>query len=214
MLSPYKAQTEVEDPDITDKLEELKYNNRIIETSYSPYTTNVRVVPKSRGPAKILEFSKDSAILSYLLSLSEKQLEELQVTSDAITERKKELEKVLVSEEDEQMYAEMIDKTNKEQKVLEEEDRKQKQNMQTKEKEEVGKISRIRERDRSRKIPTGKPIIQEGVNMKITTPADRITVTNIQILNPKMERIWEHIQRRRRPKAGTSGRRTLTDQNQ
>ena len=55
---PNKAQTEIEDPDITDKLEELKHNNRIIETSYSPYTTNVRVVPKSRGPAKTLEFSK------------------------------------------------------------------------------------------------------------------------------------------------------------
>ena len=107
---PNKAQTEIEDLDITDKLEELKHNNRIIETSYSPYTTNLRVVPKSK-PAKTLEFSKDSAILSYLLSLSEKQLDEIQATSDAITEKKLELEKVLISEEEEQMYAEMIDKT-------------------------------------------------------------------------------------------------------
>ena len=69
--APSKTLTDVEEPDITEKFEELKFANRLIETSYSPYTTNARVVPKSRGPAKTLEFSKESAILSYLLSLSE-----------------------------------------------------------------------------------------------------------------------------------------------
>ena len=64
--APNKTLTEVEEPDITEKLEELKFAKRMIKTSYSPYTTNARVVPKSREPAKTLEFSKDSAILSYL----------------------------------------------------------------------------------------------------------------------------------------------------
>ena len=66
-----------------------------------------------------MKFSKDSAILSYLLSLSEKQLDEIQQTSDAIGESKKELEKVLVSQEDEEMYAEMEKQTNKELEDLE-----------------------------------------------------------------------------------------------
>ena len=112
--APSKTLTDVEEPDITEKFEELEFARRMIKTSYSPYTTSARVVPKSRGPAKTLEFSKDSAILNYLLSLSEKQLDEIQQTSDAIGESKKELEKVLVSQEDEEMYAEMIQRTKKE----------------------------------------------------------------------------------------------------
>ena len=105
-----KNLTDVEEPDINEKFEELEFASRLIKTSYSQYTTNARVVPKSRGPARTLEFSKDSAILHYLLSLSQKQLNEIQQTSDAIGEAKKELEKVLVSKEDEDMYAEMVKK--------------------------------------------------------------------------------------------------------
>ena len=111
--APPKALTDVENPDISEKLEELEAAGRLIKTSYSPYTTSARVVPKSRGPAKTLEFSKDSAILSYLLSLSGKQLDQIQQASDAMGEAKKELEKVLVSPEDENLYAEMIKRTNK-----------------------------------------------------------------------------------------------------
>ena len=183
---PNKAQTEIEDLDITDKLEELKHNNRLIETSYSPYTTNVRVVPKSK-PAKTLQFSKDSKILDYLLSLSEQQLDEIQETSDAITEKKLELEKVLVSEEDEQMYADMIEKTKREQAEIEELERQQKLNMP----EEAVTINRIRRKDQSRKIPMGKPTIQERGTIKITTPATKLIVTDIQ--NPdNTEKIWEN----------------------
>ena len=76
----------------------------MIKTSYNPYTTNARVVPKSRGPARTLEFAKDSVILKYLLSLSHKQLDELHQTSNKIGEAKKTLEKVLVSEEEEKIY--------------------------------------------------------------------------------------------------------------
>ena len=68
--APPKNLTEVEEPDITDKYDELVAADRLIKTSYNPYTTNARVVPKSRGPARTLEFSKDSVILKYLLSLS------------------------------------------------------------------------------------------------------------------------------------------------
>ena len=85
--APSKTRMDVEEPDITEKFEELKFSKRLTKTSY--------------------QFSKDSAILNYLLSLSEKQLDEIQQTSDAIGESKKELEKVLVSQEDEEMYEEM-----------------------------------------------------------------------------------------------------------
>ena len=196
---PNKALTEVEDPDITDKLEELRANNRMIETSYSPYTTNARVVPKSRGPEKTLEFSKDSAILSYLLSLSEKQLDEIQQTSDALGERKKELEKDLVSEEDKEMYAEMIKQTNKELEELEEEKTRQRQDMSAEQgtQAELGeKVSRIRQRDKSRKIALGKPAkrdqrtSQGEENMEVITPTARIIITNIQGPKPKTERVW------------------------
>ena len=98
--APPKNLTSVPDPDITEQFEELCAHDRMVITSASPYTTNARVVAKSRGPAKTLEFSKDSVILNYFLSLSDKQLDELQKTSDKIDEAKKTLEKVLVSEEE------------------------------------------------------------------------------------------------------------------
>ena len=128
--APPKSSTDVEDADISEKLEELEAAGRIIKTSYSPYTTSARVVPKPRQ-AKTLEFSKDSAILSYLLSLSGKQLDQVQQASDAMGEAKKELEKVLISQEDENMYAQMIERTNKEL----EEDKKKKGTIHQKKKQ-------------------------------------------------------------------------------
>ena len=91
--APPKNLTEVEEPDITDKYDELLAADRLVKTSYNPYTTNARVVPKSRGPARTSEFSKDSVILKYLLSLSHKQLDEIQQASDKIGEAKKTLKK-------------------------------------------------------------------------------------------------------------------------
>ena len=102
------------------------------------------MVPKSRGPAKTLEFSKDSAILSYLLSLSGKQLDQVQQASDALGEAKVELEKVLISQEDENMYAEMIKRTDKELKDNKKEETEQ-------ENEVKDKVSRIRRRDQGEK---------------------------------------------------------------
>ena len=142
--APPKSLTDVEDADISEKLEELEVSGRMIKTSYSPYTTSARVVPKSRGPAKTLEFSKDSAILSYLLSLSGKQLDQVQQASDALGEAKVELEKVLISQEDENMYAEMIKRTEKELKDNKKEETEQ-------ENEVKDKVSRIRRRDQGKK---------------------------------------------------------------
>ena len=130
--APPKSSTDVEDADISEKLEELEAAGRIIKTSYSPYTTSARVVPKPRQ-AKTLEFSKDSAILSYLLSLSGKQLDQVQQASDAMGEAKKELEKVLISQEDENMYAQMIERTNKE---LEDDKKKQRNHTPEEEKKQ------------------------------------------------------------------------------
>ena len=53
--APSKTLTEFEEPDITEKLKELKSASRLIETSYSPYTTNARVVPKSTWTSKNIE---------------------------------------------------------------------------------------------------------------------------------------------------------------
>ena len=186
--APPKALTDVENPDISEKLEELEAAGRLIKTSYSPYTTSARVVPKSRGPAKTLEFSKDSAILSYLLSLSGKQLDQIQQASDAMGEAKKELEKVLVSQEDENLYAEMIKRTNKEL-----EDDKQNQRNHIPETEVMtGKVSRIRRQDQSKKIPMGKPMKPKKTKMTTPTPTLRITVTNIQGPEAKIEKQWEN----------------------
>ena len=198
--APSKTLTDVEEPDITEKFEELEFARTMIKTSYSPYLTSARVVPKSRGPAKTLEFSKDSAILSYLLSLSEKQLDQIQQTSDAIGESKKELEKVLVSQEDEEMYAEMIKRTNKELEEEKEHQRKHTSEGGTKGEGEVmgGKVSRIRQRDRSRKIPMGKPVgkeqkmSQDDNKEKVVTPTSRITITNIQEPRARVEKVWKN----------------------
>ena len=110
--APPKNLTNIPDPDISEKFEELVASGRMKITSANPYTTNARVVPKSQGPPKTLEFSKDSVILRYFLSLSNKQLDELQQTTDKIEESKKTLEKVLMSQEDEATYQEIVEGDN------------------------------------------------------------------------------------------------------
>ena len=89
-----------------------------------------------------MEFSKDSVILSYFLSLSDKQLDELQETSDKIEEAKKTLEKVLVSEEEEAIYKEMMKETTTQ--VSKEIQRVNKISQQTKPQRQT---QRIRQRD-------------------------------------------------------------------
>ena len=113
------------------------------------------MVPKSRGPARTLEFSKDSVILKYLLSLSHKQLDELQQASDQIGEAKKTLEKVLVSEEEEKMYEKMMNET------IEQVEKEEKEAATTASNKDE-KVHRIRLRDLSRKIPMGKPVKQDN----------------------------------------------------
>ena len=181
--APPKNLADVEEPDITEKFEELKAAKRMIKTSYNPYTTNARVVPKSRGPARTLEFSKDSVILKYLLSLSHKQLDELQQASDKIGEAKKTLEKVLVSKEEEEMYEKMMKETMDQ---VEKEEAKTK--IMNEEKITEEKVNRIRQRDQSMKILMGKPARQDNDtvswnynNGEEATPTTKISITtNIQ----------------------------------
>ena len=145
-----------------------------------------------------MKFSKDSAILSYLLSLSEKQLDEIQQTSDAIGESKKELEKVLVSQEDEEMYAEMEKQTNKELEDLEKKENQKKLHMSEEDTTKKEKVSRIRLRDQGRKIPMGKlagrdqRMSQGEEKERVITPTSRIVITNIQGPKNRMERVWRN----------------------
>ena len=62
-------------------------------------------------------------------------MDEIQQTSDAIGESKKKLEKVLVSTEDEEMYAEMVKRTNKELEELAEEKTKKRLHIAEEDKE-------------------------------------------------------------------------------
>ena len=98
-----------------------------------------------------MEFSKDSVILNYFLSLSDKQLDELQETSDKIEEAKKTLEKVLVSEEEEAMYKEMMKET-----MTQVSGEIKRVNRISQQETPPQKTQRIRQRDQSRKIPMGK----------------------------------------------------------
>ena len=98
------------------------------------------------------------------------------------------------------MYAEMIRRTNKEQEEEKEHQRNHTSEEGTKREEEVmeGKVSRIRQRDRSRKIPMGKPVgkeqkmSQDDNKEKVVTPTSRITITNIQEPRARVEKVWKN----------------------
>ena len=158
----------------------------MVNTSYNPSTTNARVVPKSRGPGRTLEFSEERVILKYLLSLSNKQVDELHKSSEEIEGAKKTLDKVLVSEEDEEMYIKMM-KENMKQVAKEDKEKLEEKLKEDLETEQEIRVNRIRQKHKSRKIPMGKPIGQvENIvswnhnNGEKATPTTKISIHSLQ----------------------------------
>ena len=111
--APPKMLTNIEDPDVTEKLKQMRQAGKLAPVSSSPFLTNLRSVDKNKPAPKYLTFDKESEVLAYLLSLSNQDRNDVAQVSDDIDKAKKELEHLMVSKEEEEKYLQMIKETEK-----------------------------------------------------------------------------------------------------